>query len=418
MQRAFLLMILFLSFNSYSQNIENERMIVNDFDFAMKDIKSKLISDGNFTAKQRRLLIKVKETLDSSIESFDITSNSDTKIITYNKYAWIAIYRFLISKEISKTMIDRDIESDFTLDGIDYNRNNFYNFYNYFLKWLPENIDVIQQAELNDVQLESLQSYIEDEPFKFSVKRLIVLIYLHEFYHQVQEVNRKKQNIYKLNSSQTIKDSLYLNLEKECDSFALFKAYDIRILPENYIETFDVINSFKHNRSAMNIDILKRKIFFYQKLYDAKDVFNEPYLRRYDLPLLIQIINNTNRELNSVKNVSLSLTQFKNTANKDNDIEKYFSLGYLYLVDNPSISVKNIDSSLVYFEKAAKINIGTNNTLLSIQERSLLSAGKIYEIVKKDKKMALQNYIEASKIAIYFPKEFYVNLRKRLSTLN
>ena len=415
MKIALILAIFICPLSTFCQSSSDEVLILRDFLWVMNDIQTKVVSDCHLTAKQKKVLLSLNYSIEET-NSFGIYSNSDSRLINYNKFSWLSIYRYLISKQIARPgeQLNADYDSEFDSG---YNRRKYFNFYNYFLKWLPTNIDVIQHAELDTTLQSEFKEIINSEEFKWQAKKLVTYIYLHEYFHQLQNVNDQKRKISTI-KDRNVRDSAELTLEIQCDSFALYKAFEIEILPEDFLEVYNIIETFRNQNTTL--DILERRYNYYEMLLRAGKYFDHPYLK-FSIGTYYNSAASVHYDLSEFKHKTFnSLSDLKVLAAKKNDVKLFFDIGYSYLSENYTIDSvyksSALDSSLVFFEKAANCDVSVmDTTALVIKEKSLLFCAKIKELIIKDRSAAIKYAAAAGKISLYFPKDYYEHMIKRLS---
>lgn len=412
MKYKFSIIIIFILFfipKSDSQtNVYENWVISHYFDIWIKNINTHLAPYLN--TNEKKILSQCTVKIDSSSNEYNAHSNSDTRTIYFNANLLKGLVRYSVAQ-----LID--------LDTTNFDRKRFSGFYIALYPFLDEKTLPEEAAELNDNQKETLHAICETDEFSWTITEKILFTYLHEFEHQLKNINKQLDEI---NKKQNVnRDSLKEDIEFDADEYAIDKICRMDLNPTEFESLLTLLtmsnerlyqpaknfvlrlfNYYGYCAWGLSCDSSKLEDTLCQQIYQRKRDFKKLYVY-YDY-----LFDKDN------------LSQIANRAFKNIDVYDLYNLGDFYLKQT-TIFEKKIDSALICYDAIASINLndtsihGASNRLQfsGTVEYANLLCGKIYELIKKDNKKALAYFEKAKSVSYFMTSAYYSELINRIKRL-
>jgi hypothetical protein len=400
------------------KKINYEDSIASNFKYAIADIKKKL--SRILPANQQKLLRRVKVTLDTTYFGLELNSSSTDRTINYNWGIFKTFSRDQLAYFLSQNQgISGDIMDIF---NVSFNRPNFYYLYSTYLNRISVDIDIKEQAELDEEQLIFLQNSESSDKFRWVYKRRLVFAFLHEFYHQVQNYDRLKIGIENSKLTRQQKNDKLLQLEIDADAYTYRIAPKLKIVPVNYTEVVHLFGVFRGNKLLTEAELNKRKQAYLTLL--VKNCKIDLAKLGYDCQALrreVRYARNDMEDEQAFFDFQKKTFAKRTEAVMNKDIGKLYHVGNVFLYRNTLVA-KNLDSAFYYLslvsligkEKFPESDSLYTSKLKDMFELSSLLAGKILELNKKDAR-ALEYYTLAKRVSRYMPRDFYDRMIERVS---
>jgi hypothetical protein len=390
-----------------------EDSIIPNLMHSLFDIKKKLLKV--ISPVQRKHLLSVKFKIDTANTGLMINSNSNTNTITVGVGIIKAVARDQLAYDISM-----DAVSSPNILGIDLSpelrKPRFYDFYRRYLYQISDTINLLNEAELDEDEMDAVQNWEGSEKFRWDFQKRIIYIVLHEFGHQLQEYSAKAEKISSGNQSLDRQRAQLAKLEFQCDSFVYSVMPKLHLVPIYYTNIIQVLANLRENRIMTQSDMLRRKkLFIALNARNCKQLYKNSNI---DCDALKREVEYADKDLRiEQRNYDKELSGYQKVTNREfvADPINCYVLGYAYLKGVGPMA-KNIDSAKYYFMRASDICINTmgagidTNKLKSKTEKiafelSSLIAGKI--LANDRNQDCYLYYKRSSMISIYFPKEEY-----------
>jgi hypothetical protein len=399
------LILLFISKGNTQTNLYENWVISHYFSVWIQNINIHLSPYLN--SNEKKILSQCQVQIDSSSNEYNAHSNSATRTIYFNSNLLKGIVRYSVAQLI-----------DF--DTTDFDRKRFSGFYIALYPFLNKNTLPEEAAELTDNQKEILRKICETDEFGWTITEKILFTYLHEFEHQLRDINKQLDEIGK--KQKVNKDSLKEDIEFDADEYAIDKICRMDLNPTKYESLLTLLtmtnerlyqptknfvlrlfNFYNYCSWGLSCDSSKLDDTLCQQIYQRKKDFKKLYIY-YDY-----LFDKDN------------LSKIVDRAFKNVDVYDLYNIGDFYLKET-TVFDKKIDSALICYNVIANISLkdtsihGASNRLqfLGTVEYANLLCGKIYEFIRKDNEKALAYYEKAKSVSYFMTPAYYSELINRI----
>ena len=345
--------------------------------------------------------------------------------VSYTAFSNTDVHKITFSSNLVRYLVKFSVLEQIERNPSFFNRKRFSMFFISNYPYLTTKPYPEEEAELTSIQMDSLFKICEEDKFSFTITKKILFVYLHEFYHQLQNYNTVYRKIDEKRIPQSVKDSLLLNLEFDADRYALDKIANLHIDsvfdPTEYSDVLTFFAEIKENYFFTSEQIVDRILNYYYFCFSAlncKMEISDDTICNKVLSNIVsyKILQNFYLRISSTEN----LENIRNKAFIDSDLISLYNLGDFYF-KGTSKHVMNIDSALLCYETAS--HLPQNGALygakdevqyLNIVEYCCLMAGKIYQFKLLNLNKSLEYYEKAKSISLMFPQQYYIELNKKI----